>query len=118
MTRDLHRVDEELMTEESEAPERFDLGKRIADNAVAMLLYAATGWLGLQLAVPPGYATLIWPASGIAAAALLIFGWHLWPGVFLGALTINLFNGFTTAPDNQLAAVAVYRRAKGTPLAG
>lgn len=107
MTRDLHRVDEELMTEESEAPERFDLGKRIADNVVVMLLYAATGWLGLQLAVPPGYATLIWPASGIAAAALLIFGWHLWPGVFLGALTINLFNGFTTAPDNQLAAVAL-----------
>lgn len=29
--------------------------------------YALTGKLGLLLAVPPGYATIIWPASGIAA---------------------------------------------------
>jgi len=57
------------------------------------MLYGIGGWLGLQLAVPPGYATMIWPASGIAVAALLIFGRALWPGVMIGALVVNLIAG-------------------------
>ena len=31
--------------------------------------YFITGRLGLLLAIPPGYATAVWPASGIALAA-------------------------------------------------
>ncbi|MCJ2188872.1 CHASE domain-containing protein [Novosphingobium beihaiensis] len=67
-----------------------------------MLLYAFSGWLGLKLAVPPGYATLIWPASGIAAAALLIFGSGFWPGVFLGAVAVNTYNSIASAPDGDV----------------
>ena len=36
--------------------------------------YAIAGWLGLWLAIPPGYATAIWPASGLALAGILIGG--------------------------------------------
>ena len=45
-------------------------------------LYVVTGKLGLLLAVPPGYATIIWPASGIAIGMLMVHGARLWPGVF------------------------------------
>ena len=36
--------------------------------------YTLTGIVGLSLAIPPGYATAVWPPSGIALAAVL-----LWP---------------------------------------
>src|SRR5919202_600414 len=38
----------------------------------------------LFFAAVNGYATPIWPAAGIALAAVLLLGYHLWPGVFLG----------------------------------
>lgn len=55
--------------------------------------YALGGWTGIALAVPPGYATIIWPASGLALAALLLWGRRLWPGVFLGSFLINCHIG-------------------------
>jgi PAS domain S-box-containing protein len=56
-------------------------------------LYFATGKLGLLLAVPPGYATLIWPPSGIALGLLAVHGARLWPGVLLGSFLLNAHNG-------------------------
>jgi PAS domain S-box-containing protein len=53
------------------------------------LAYFITGKLGLLLSTPPGYATIIWPPSGIAIGALLLFGADLWPGVLLGSLVLN-----------------------------
>ncbi|MGJ8569275.1 MAG: CHASE domain-containing protein [Hoeflea sp.] len=52
-------------------------------------LYFISGRLGLLLAVPPGYATVIWPPSGIALGALFIYGWRLWPGILLGSFLLN-----------------------------
>ena len=43
--------------------------------------YYVTGRLGLLLAIPPGYATPVWPPSGIALGAILIGGYQGWPGV-------------------------------------
>jgi PAS domain S-box-containing protein len=57
-----------------------------------IFLYVLTGKLGLLLAVPPGYATVIWPASGIALGMLMIHGPGLWPGVFLGSFLLNAWN--------------------------
>jgi hypothetical protein len=37
-------------------------------------LYMLTGKLGLLLAVPPGYATVIRPASGLAVGMSLVYG--------------------------------------------
>ncbi len=60
---------------------------------LGVMLTAATyffaGKLALLLAIPPGYATAIWPASGIAVALLLIYGYRLWPGVLLGSFLVN-----------------------------
>jgi len=60
--------------------------------ALLAALYMITGKLGLLLAVPPGYATIIWPASGIALGMLLMHGARLWPGVLVGSFLLNAFN--------------------------
>lgn len=57
---------------------------------ILAVTYFVVSKLGLLLSIPPGYATAIWPASGIALGCLLIFGSHLWPGVLLGSLLVNL----------------------------
>ncbi|GHA32745.1 hypothetical protein GCM10007989_31090 [Devosia pacifica] len=62
-------------------------------NLVMLVLYTAFGVIGLELAVPPGYATVLWPASGAALAGLLVCGPRLLPGVMLGSFLVNLYAG-------------------------
>jgi PAS domain S-box-containing protein len=64
-------------------------------------VYFAAAKLSLQLAIPPGYATAVWPPSGIALAAMLLWGTRLWPGIWLGAALIN----FTIDGSPLLAAL-------------
>src|SRR5919108_634345 len=52
--------------------------------------YYMTGKLGLLSAIPPGYATAIWPPSGIALAATLLYGYRAWPGIVLGSVLVNI----------------------------
>ena len=60
-------------------------------NAVLYAAYLASGYAGLYLALPPGYVTLIWPPSGVVFAACIVFGTkRVWPGIFAGALSVNL----------------------------
>ncbi|HWY25236.1 MAG TPA: CHASE domain-containing protein, partial [Nevskia sp.] len=40
--------------------------------------------------MPPGYATAVWPPSGIALASLLLGGIRLWPGVWIGSFAVNV----------------------------
>lgn len=54
------------------------------------ILYFLAGKLGLLLAFVHPSATAVWPPSGIALAALLLGGYALWPGIFLGAFFVNL----------------------------
>jgi len=61
-----------------------------AQIALLAALYFLSAKLALALAIPPGYATPIWPPSGIALAALLLAGTRLWPGVWLGSLLANV----------------------------
>jgi len=61
---------------------------------VIALAYAVMGKVGLLLSIPPGYATLIWPSSGIALGGVLIFGYRIWPGVLLGSFLVNVWTGF------------------------
>lgn len=52
-------------------------------------VYFAAGKFGLLLAIPPGYATAIWPASGLALAGALLFGNRIWPGIVIGSTFLN-----------------------------
>lgn len=53
-------------------------------------LYFVSGRLGLLMAIPPGFATAVWPPSGLAVAAALLYGPRVLPGVFLGSTLVNL----------------------------
>ena len=53
-------------------------------------VYVVAGKLGLTLAFVHASATAVWPPTGIALAALLIFGLDAWPAIFLGAFLVNI----------------------------
>lgn len=53
------------------------------------LAYALLGKLALLLAIPPGYATALFPSAGLAVAAVLLWGMQRLPGVFLGSFILN-----------------------------
>ncbi|TBR22817.1 response regulator, partial [bacterium] len=56
------------------------------------------------MAIPPGFAAPVWPAAGLALAALLIGGDGLWPGLLLGHFVVNLSMGGTDPASVFLAA--------------
>lgn len=60
---------------------------------ILFLLYFSTAWFGLKMDAASGFATLVWPPTGIALAALLLYGFRLWPGIALGALCVNYVTG-------------------------
>ncbi|MEX1993235.1 MAG: MASE1 domain-containing protein [Steroidobacteraceae bacterium] len=76
-------------TQRLHARARFWSVSLLRKISLLAIAYFATGWLGLLVAVPPGYATAVWPPSGIALAGLLLWGPRVWPGVFLGSFLIN-----------------------------
>ncbi|WP_137681707.1 PAS domain S-box protein [Aurantiacibacter suaedae] len=79
--------------------------------------YAVLGWVGQQLAPPPGFASLIWPASGLAIAGVSAWGYRVWPGVFLGALAINALSvSSVLLPLNALVLLNAVAIAAGSTL--
>jgi signal transduction histidine kinase len=62
-------------------------------TAALALVYVIAARAGLMMDAVGGFATLVWPPSGLSLAALLVFGPRLWPGVFAGAFLANLLTG-------------------------
>jgi PAS domain S-box-containing protein len=74
--------------------------------------YFLGGLLGKHASFLSGSISLVWPPSGIALAAILLFGYRFWPGVALGAVLFSLLDGvpfgfFTlgTAIGNTIGAI-------------
>jgi integral membrane sensor domain MASE1 len=97
---------------------------RFAQSALLAAVYFAAAKASLLLAIPPGYASPVWPPSGIGLAALLLFGNRLWPGIWVGAAAVNyavndsIFAAITIATGNTLEALAgatLIRRSIGVP---
>jgi PAS domain S-box-containing protein len=93
---------------------RSDLRTKLARSPVLVGLalaaaYVVAGRLGLLLAVPPGYATAIFPSAGVAVAAMLIAGRVTLPWTFLGSFVLNLWAGYDANHrlDALVAAVAL-----------
>ncbi|MFJ8083186.1 MASE1 domain-containing protein [Streptomyces sp. NPDC096205] len=70
------------------------------------LVYAVTGKLGLlaQVVVEGARITPLWPPTGVALAALLLFGVRIWPGIALGALLVMASLGPLTWAALAIAA--------------
>jgi integral membrane sensor domain MASE1 len=75
--------------------------------AVLPLAYIVSGRLGLVLAVPPGYATVVFLPAGIAVTATFVAGWTALPGIFLGSFLLNLWIGHLMPNLTQIAAALV-----------
>src|SRR5215210_4732174 len=65
---------------------------RVAALALAYLIVAK---FGLLFAFVQGNVSPVWPASGLALAALFLFGLRLWPGIALGGFVASLSTGVT-----------------------
>ena len=94
------------------AADRGRSGSPLLRAALLALAYFAAGRASLLLAIPPGYATAIWPSAGIALAALLVYGPGLWPGVAIGSMLVNLGVGAdasfgTVSLDKATTAAAI-----------
>jgi PAS domain S-box-containing protein len=73
--------------------------------------YVITARLGFQLAFVAEQVTTVWAPTGIAQAALLLWGRSLWPAIWLGAFVANagteapLWTAAGVATGNTLEAV-------------
>ena len=75
-----------------------DLGKILA----LALIYFFTGKFGLHFSFLNQNASVIWPPTGIALAAVLLFGYRVWPGICLGAFFVSM-----TTTRSPLTSVCV-----------
>src|SRR5207253_7508937 len=66
-------------------------------------VYLLAGKLGLLLAFVHASATSVWPPTGIALAAILLLGYRVWPGIFLGAFLVNLTTAGSVATTLGIA---------------
>src|SRR5437763_2490510 len=65
----------------------------LAEILALFAIYFATARLGLSIDAVSRFATLVWLPSGIAVAALFLFGYRLWPAIIMGAFLVNFLNG-------------------------
>jgi len=66
-----------------------DCKRGLRDIALAAIAYWLAGRLAVLMAIPPGYATAVWPAAGLALVSVLACGPRVAFGVALGSLCVN-----------------------------
>jgi PAS domain S-box-containing protein len=86
-------------------------------------VYFIAAKVGLKLAFVHVSASAVWPPTGIALVALLLLGYRIWPGVFLGAFLAHLTTEGTAltsagialgnALEGLLGAFLLHRFARG-----
>ena len=93
------------------APKLARVGKYVLQVTCVGLSYFVAGRLGLVVPFTSGNVSPVWPASGIALAAVLLLRYRIWPGIALGAFLVNLLSAIPhvaavgLAVGNTLAAV-------------
>jgi len=87
----------------------------LAKILVLAVIYHLAARVGLSMAYVQANTSPVWPPTGIGLAALLIFGYRLWPGISLGVLIGSLLTGAPfslalgiTIGNTLEALVAVY----------
>ncbi len=68
--------------------------RKIVEIVILMVIYIITARIGQLLSIPPGNVTPVWIPSGIMLAAVLLRGYWIWPGIFLGAFIGNTWAYF------------------------
>src|SRR6218665_1635742 len=71
------------------------------------LSYVAVGLLGLQMAIPPNYASPLYPAAGLALVALLVMGLRYAPAIALGSFAVNVALAYDRGLPSLLAPALI-----------
>lgn len=75
------------------------------------IAYGCIGWLSGYLALPPGYASPVWPAAGVALLGVLYWGKKAYPGIWLGSCCLNIAIGLKATGEltvvNLLVAIVI-----------
>src|SRR5262245_57043446 len=64
--------------------------------ALVFVLYLAAGKLGLAVPFTSGNVSPVWPASGVALASVLLWGYEVWPALALAAFFVNFLSPIPT----------------------
>ncbi|TAF03063.1 MAG: response regulator [Nostocales cyanobacterium] len=91
---------------------------RLGLIAVLAFVYYETAQFSRILASTPQNVTPVWPPDGFATAAILLFGYWIWPGVLIGSFLANIWafmssNNIITLILSTLQVLAI---ASGTTL--
>ncbi|TGA92685.1 MASE1 domain-containing protein [Streptomyces sp. MZ04] len=101
---------------------RFRLSLEVVLKTLAVAAcYYVGGRLGLlsRLTVEGVVVTPIWPPTGVAVAALLVFGMSVWPGIAVGSLlviaslTTPQLTTLVTVAGNTIAPLCAYLMLRG-----
>jgi len=76
---------------------------RILAIAGLGVVYFVAAKLGLKLAFLYPSASSVWPGTGIALAAMLLFGYRVWPAIFVSAFLANLTTAGSVATSLGIA---------------
>lgn len=107
----------------------FEMSQRLQTTDLAFgigfaAVYAIAAKLGLMLAYVHPNATAVWPPTGMALAAVLLIGTHIWPSILVGAFIANVATAGTIwtalgiASGNTVEAVLGGLLVKRLPAAG
>jgi hypothetical protein len=71
--------------------------------AALLTVYVLAAKLGLTFAFVHASASAVWPPTGIALGAFLIFGFRIWPAIFIGAFLVNVTTAGSVASSLGIA---------------
>jgi integral membrane sensor domain MASE1/DNA-binding CsgD family transcriptional regulator len=92
-------------------PRAHPLGSDVLALILVAFAYFTLAYLGLRFASINSSATPIWPPTGLAIAAMLLWGYRTAPGIFVAAFLINqltagsIFTSLAISGGNTLEAV-------------
>jgi PAS domain S-box-containing protein len=87
--------------------------RHVLELSLVLAAYLLCGRIGLAVPFTSDNVSLVWPAAGIALAALLLVGYRVWPAIATAAFLVNFF---TAVP--VMAAVGIAAGNTAGPLVG
>lgn len=101
-----------IQASENEKVAPYPIGKYLVLITVVLVSYFVAGKLGqATTAIRSGNIGPVWPAFGVALAAVLLYGNRVWPGIFLGVFLVDflspvpVFAALGQATGSTLAAL-------------
>ncbi len=106
----------DVLTNQRKADSPATPGKAVLIGLAIAMVYFVAGYFGLKLAFETTNVSPVWPASGIALAALLLCGLRMWPAITIGAMLVNFVSFGIDADSWRLHGLASLFIAVGNTL--